>query len=118
LSRTPKAPPPDRWVTIIAIACEYRPLLPYWKEIEHKLRMIAARVGWDAAQIRRKLEEIVAALTEIEESTPDWRNAPGDRFSEPRATFSARPRRRALRRAKSPDVPLPTQSHTPRSHDE
>ena len=90
-----KSSPADRWVTIIAISCENNALRSYWQEIEHRLRAIVARVGWEPVKYRQKLEEIGALLTELEKQTPDWRSAEGDTFSRARATASTSARSRA-----------------------
>lgn len=99
-----KSSPDDRWVTIISIACENKALAPYWKEIEHRLRAIVARVGWDPVKYRQKLEEIGALLTEVEVNTPDWRLAEGDTFSRARAASLAVVKNQGKARPKSAGV--------------
>lgn len=108
----------DRWVTIIAISCENRALLPFWKQIESELRLIVSKVGWEHAPYRRKLEEIRDNLEYISGHTPDYRNAPGDSISAKRATASPSARRRARARAKSAGALPPAPADTPQPRDD
>jgi hypothetical protein len=75
-----KASRQDRWVTIIAISCENKALLPFWKTIEHQLRHIVYKVGWQHPDYRRKLEEISAALAQVDANTVDMNLPPSARF--------------------------------------
>jgi hypothetical protein len=107
----------DRWVTIIAISCENKALLPYWKTIEHQLRHIVYKVGWDGADYRRKLEQISAALAQVDSVTIDKNLPLGEQLKPPPSASLSPTSPRPRARAKAAGVPPPAQSRTPQSRD-
>ena len=72
--------PEEPWITRITITCANPALRACWQEIEDELREIVARCGWDTRLCTHKLKEIMVALYEIHEKTPDMTKPPRKRF--------------------------------------
>lgn len=72
--------PEEPWITVIAISCDNPALRAEWKEIEDRLRLIMARVGWDTRNATIKLKEISNALGQIRKLTVDMTKPPSKRF--------------------------------------
>ena len=70
----------EPWVTRLTFTCANPALQPAWIEIEDQLRMISFRCGWDTRAVSRKLKEVIAALSEIRENTPNMNLPPHRRF--------------------------------------